>query len=163
MRAGIAATAVPLLHLALVHPEIPQNTGNIGRLCLALGARLHLVHPLGFSTDEKAVRRAGLDYWKHVDVVEHPNLEAFGAWCVGRRVWSMSSAPELPPYSRIGFSPEDVLVFGCESVGLPWPWIEEHGGWRIPMVGATRSLNLSNAAAVVAYAALQQLRPELFT
>lgn len=153
---------MPTLHLALVHPEIPQNTGNIGRLCLALDARLHLVHPLGFSTDEKAVRRAGLDYWKHVDVQEHPHLDAFSSWAAGRRVFSLSSDSSLPPYTAIRFQAEDVLVFGCESVGLPWSWVERFGGWRIPMIGGTRSLNLANAASVVAYEALQQVRPDLF-
>lgn len=145
-----------------MHPEIPQNTGNIGRLCLAIDARLHLVHPLGFSTDEKAVRRAGLDYWRQVDVQEHAHLDAFLEWTEGRRVHAFSSSA-LRPYTAAAFEPEDVLVFGCESVGLPWPVVERFGGGlRIPMIGATRSLNLANAAAVVAYAALQRLRPDLF-
>ena len=73
----------PALHVALIHPEIGPNAGNIGRLCLGVGAALHLVHPLGFSTDDKQVRRAGLDYWKHVDVTEHPDLDAFMAWAEG--------------------------------------------------------------------------------
>jgi tRNA (cytidine/uridine-2'-O-)-methyltransferase len=153
--------AVPLLHLALVNPEIPQNAGNIGRLSLAVGARLHLVHPLGFHTDEKAVRRAGLDYWRHVDVQEHADLDAFAAWLEGRRSWSFSSHGR-GPYTGIRFAEGDVLVFGRESVGLPGSWVEARGAWRIPMIGATRSINLSNAVAVVAYAALQQLRPEVF-
>ena len=161
----------PLVHLALVHPEIGGNAGNIGRLCLNVGARLHLVHPLGFQTDERAVRRAGLDYWKHVDVVEHPDLAAFEAWLdggpgpagagVAGRVYPLSSHGTRP-YTAIPFSPGDVLVFGCESVGLPEAWVAARGGWRIPMIGPTRSLNVANAAAVVAYAALQALRPELF-
>jgi tRNA (cytidine/uridine-2'-O-)-methyltransferase len=152
---------VPLFHIAFVHPEIPQNTGNAGRLCLAVGARLHLVHPLGFQTDEKAVRRAGLDYWKHVDVVEHADLDAFLAWGEGRRLLLFSSHGQAP-YTSIDWQPGDVLVFGRESVGLPPELVAARGGWRIPMVGPTRSLNLSNAAAVVAYDALARLRPELF-
>jgi tRNA (cytidine/uridine-2'-O-)-methyltransferase len=151
----------PLLHLALIHPEIPQNTGNVGRLCLALGARLHLVHPLGFQTDEKAVRRAGLDYWKHVDVVEHPDLDAFLAWSEGRRMWFTTSHGGLP-YTRAPFEVGDVLVFGRESVGLGPELLAGRPTLHIPMIGPTRSLNLSNAAGIVAYAALARLRPELF-
>jgi tRNA (cytidine/uridine-2'-O-)-methyltransferase len=150
----------PLLHIALVHPEIPQNTGNVGRLCLAVGARLHLVHPLGFQTDEKAVRRAGLDYWKHVDVVEHASIEAFLAWKGDRRDHRFSSHGGVT-YARVRYERGDVLIFGRESVGLPKDFVGD-AGVLIPMVGPTRSLNLSNAAAVVAYGALQQLRPELF-
>lgn len=150
----------PLFHVALVHPEIPQNTGNAGRLCLAVGARLHLVHPLGFQTDEKAVRRAGLDYWKHVDVVEHADLDAFFAWAGDRTLHFYSSHGERS-YRQAPYAPDDVLVFGRESVGLP-PELTARGSWRIPMVGATRSINLSNAVAVVAYAALERIRPELF-
>jgi tRNA (cytidine/uridine-2'-O-)-methyltransferase len=150
----------PLFHIALVHPEIPQNTGNVGRLCLAVGARLHLVHPLGFQTDEKAVRRAGLDYWKHVDVVEHPDLATFLAWTEGRRVHFYSSHGERV-YTSAPYERGDVLVFGRESVGLPRDLIAG-GSWRLPMVGPTRSLNLSNAVAIVAYAALGKLRPDLF-
>jgi tRNA (cytidine/uridine-2'-O-)-methyltransferase len=150
----------PLFHIALVHPEIPQNTGNVGRLCLGVGARLHLVHPLGFQTDEKAVRRAGLDYWKHVDVVEHADLDAFVAW-LGDRPNHRFSSHGTTPYTRVPYARGDVLIFGRESVGLPREFVGE-AGIGIPMVGATRSLNLSNAAAVVAYAALQRLRPELF-
>jgi tRNA (cytidine/uridine-2'-O-)-methyltransferase len=150
----------PLLHIALVWPEIPQNTGNIGRLCLGVGARLHLVHPLGFQTDEKAVRRAGLDYWKHVDVMEHADLAAFDAWRVDRPTHFFSSHGEAP-YTRIPFADEDVLVFGRESVGLP-PALTAGGSWSIPMTGPIRSLNLANAVSVVVYGALQRLRPGLF-
>lgn len=153
--------APPRFHLALVHPEIPQNAGNAGRLSLAVGARLHLVHPLGFQTDEKAVRRAGLDYWKHVDVVEHADADAFFAWAGARRVYLLSSHGARP-YTAIPFAEDDVYVFGRESVGLPRAWVERRGGWTIPMVGPTRSLNLANAVAVVAYAALQRLDPARF-
>lgn len=151
----------PLFHLALVHPEIPQNTGNVGRLSLAVGARLHLVHPLGFQTDEKAVRRAGLDYWRHVDVVEHADLAAFWAWVGERRVWLTSSHGAVP-FTRVPFERGDVIVFGRESVGLGPEILHGRSAIGIPMIGPTRSLNLSNAAAIVAYAALARLRPELF-
>ncbi len=151
--------AEPLFHVALIHPEIPQNTGNIGRMCLGVGARLHLVHPLGFSVGEPAVRRAGLDYWKSVDVLEHPDLTAFWAWVGERRTWCMT-AHGATVYTNVPYAPGDVLVFGRESVGLG-AIADGRNTVRIPMVG-TRSLNLSNAAAVVAYAALARLRPELF-
>ncbi len=154
--------ADPTFHLALVEPEIPQNSGNVGRLSLAVGARLHLVHPLGFKTDEKAVRRAGLDYWKHVDVVEHADLASFLVWVADRPAYFFSSHGTAP-YTTIPFGVGDVYVFGRESVGLPPDLVAARGGYRIPMVGPTRSLNLSNAAAVVAYAALARLRADLFT
>lgn len=151
----------PLFHIALVHPEIPQNTGNAGRLALAVGARLHLVHPLGFQTDERAVRRAGLDYWRHVDVVEHADLDAFWRWA-GDRPIHLHSSHGARPFTATPYAEDDVLVFGRESVGLPRDLVEARGAWSIPMVGATRSINLSNAVAIVAYAALARLRPALF-
>ena len=153
--------ADPVFHIALLHPEIGPNAGNAGRLCLGLGARLHLIHPLGFQTDDKAVRRAGLDYWKHVDVVEHESEAAFWGWAEGHRV-HLFSARGTEPHTRCPVDRGDVLLFGRESVGLPDSLVEERGAWQIPMTGAVRSLNLSNAVAVVAYAALQRVRPELF-
>lgn len=151
----------PRLHIALVHPEIGPNAGSVGRLCLAIGARLHLVHPLGFQTDEKAVRRAGLDYWSEVDVVEHPDLGAFWSWLGDRRFHLYSSgggrAYTAAPYAR-----GDVLIFGSESVGLPRELVGRHGAYRIPMPGPVRSINLANAVSVVAYAALQRVEPFLF-
>lgn len=151
----------PVFHVALLHPEIGPNAGNAGRLCLGLGARLHLVHPLGFQTDDKAVRRAGLDYWKHVDVVEHESAEAFWAWAADRPVHLFSAKGDRP-HTRCPVSRGDVLLFGRESVGLPAELVAERGAWCIPMTGAVRSLNLSNAVAVVAYAALQRVSPDLF-
>lgn len=150
-----------MFHIALLEPEIPQNAGNIGRLCLAVGAKLHLVHPLGFQTDEKAVRRAGLDYWKHVDVTEHQDADAFFNWAGPRKIYAFSSHPG-PCYTQIPFAEDDVLLFGRESVGLPPAVTERLGSWRIPMVGPTRSINLASAASVIAYAALQRVRPALF-
>ncbi len=151
----------PLLHIVLYNNEIGPNAGNAGRLCLGLGARLHLVHPLGYQTDEKAVRRAGLDYWKQVDVQEHASTEAFWEWTAGRQV-HLFSARGARAYTRCPFARGDVLVFGKESVGLPVALTDARGAWHIPMPGPTRSLNLSNAVAVVSYAALERLRPELF-
>lgn len=145
----------------MYEPEIPQNSGNVGRLSLCVGARLHLVHPLGFSTDERAVRRAGLDYWRHVDLVEHPDGDAFWRWVGERRVYLFSSHGTRP-YTAVPFAEDDVYVFGRESVGLPKALTEARGAWTIPMVGPTRSLNVANAASVVAYTALHRLRPALF-
>jgi tRNA (cytidine/uridine-2'-O-)-methyltransferase len=149
------------LHVALYHPEIPPNTGNIGRLCLGVGATLHLVHPLSFDTSEKAVRRAGLDYWKHVKRVEHADERSFWDWASERRVHLFSSRGSRP-YTACVHAPGDVLLFGKETSGLPDDLIDARGAYFIPMTGPTRSLNLANAVAVVVYSALQQLQPDLF-
>ncbi len=151
----------PRFHIALLHPEIGPNAGNIGRLSLGVGARLHLVHPLGFQTDEKAVRRAGLDYWKHVDVVEHADAAAFFDW-VGERPLHLFSAKGSQPYTACPFQRGSVLLFGRESRGLPDALIEQHDAFRIPLESSVRSLNLANAVAVVAYAALHRVEPALF-
>lgn len=156
MNAGL-----PRLHIALVRPEIGPNAGSVGRLCLAIGARLHLVHPLGFQTDEKAVRRAGLDYWHEVDVVEHADLDAFLTWAEGRTLHLYSSRG-AHPYTSARYARGDVLVFGSESVGLPLDLLRAHGAWRIPMPGNVRSINLANAVSVVAYEALRAIEPILF-
>ncbi len=153
--------ADPVFHLVLLHPQIPGNTGNIGRLSLGLGARLHLVHPLGFDPSDKAARRAGLDHWSSVDRQEHGSAEAFWAWAASRRV-HLFSAAGTAPYTQVPWQRGDVLVFGCESEGLPRQLLGEHGGWRVPTPGPVRSLNLSNAVAVVAYRALEHLEPHLF-
>jgi tRNA (cytidine/uridine-2'-O-)-methyltransferase len=151
----------PALHIALIHPEIPQNTGNVGRLCLGIGARLHLVHPLGFQTDQKAVRRAGLDYWKDVDVVEHKSYAAFQPWLSTRRAFCFSTKGK-GSYRAAQYRHGDVLVFGSESKGLPPAVLEEGDSLCIPMPGPIRSLNLSNAVAVAAYAALAEIDAGLF-
>jgi tRNA (cytidine/uridine-2'-O-)-methyltransferase len=151
----------PRFHIALLRPEIGPNAGNAGRLCLGIGARLHLIGPLGFSTDEKAVRRAGLDYWRAVDVVEHSDEAAFWSWADGRRVL-LYSARATTPYTAVCHQPGDVLLFGPESLGLPAELVEARGAWSIPLPGPVRSLNLANAVAVVAYEALRQLEPQLF-
>lgn len=153
----------PLFHIALIEPEIGGNAGNVGRLCLNVGARLHLVHPLGFQTDEKAVRRAGLDYWKHVDCVEHASLDAFDHWVATQpgRLYALTAHADRA-YTNVAFREGDILAFGKESVGLPPEWCARQAGLRIPMVGPTRSLNVANAASVVAYTALHQIQPALF-
>ena len=149
------------LHIALMQPEIGPNAGNIGRLCLGVGAHLHLVHPLGFRTDDKAVRRAGLDYWKHVTVTEHPSADAFWQWADGRRIHLFSTKADAP-YSRIAWKHGDVLIFGPESKGLSAEVRNQFPAYQIPMTGPIRSLNLANAVAVVTYAALRDINPEVF-
>lgn len=149
----------PILHVVLYEPQIPPNTGNAGRLCVAIGAALHVVHPVPFSMDDKAVRRAGLDYWRHVRLVEHADGAAFWAWAEGRRV-HLFSAHGRAPYTEAPIERGDVLVFGREADGLPRDLIARHGAYRIPMQpGPIRSLNLANAASIVCYDAVAKLRP----
>lgn len=151
----------PRFHVALLSPEIPPNAGNIGRICVGLGCTLHLVHPLGFSTSLKAVRRAGLDHWRHVDVVEHADIDAFCLWSAGRTRYLFSRFGGSR-YSRIPYRHGDVLVFGRESIGLP-PWLlEQEGAWRIPIPERGRSLNLANAVSIIAYEALRSTEPHWF-
>ena len=147
------------ISVVLVSPEIPQNTGSIARTCAAIGARLHLVHPLGFSLDDRYLKRAGLDYWPHVDLVEHRSWEdLLGATADARRL--LFSARSTRPYTQARYAPGDQLVFGCETRGLPVSLLEEHRDdtYVIPIFRPhVRSLNLSNAVAIVAYEALRQL------
>jgi tRNA (cytidine/uridine-2'-O-)-methyltransferase len=152
----------PRLHVVLYNPEIPPNTGNAGRLCVAVGAALHVVHPIPFQMDEKAVRRAGLDYWKHVDLREHADADAFWRWAEGRRV-HLYSSHGAAPYTACAYERGDVLVFGRETVGLPRELVDAKGAYRIPMAdGPIRSLNLSNAVSVVVYEALKRIEPGWF-
>jgi tRNA (cytidine/uridine-2'-O-)-methyltransferase len=148
-----------MFHVVLYEPEIPANTGNIGRLCVALGATLHLVGRLGFHLDDRAVRRAGLDYWEEVKVVRHPSLGDFEATHPAERTFCFSAhAPT--PYTHARFQAGDALVFGSESRGLPAEVLARHAGrcLRIPIpTGKVRSLNLATAAAVVLYEALRQV------
>ena len=156
----------PLLHLVLFHPEIPPNTGNVGRLAVGYDLVLHLVHPLGFDIDEKAVRRAGLDYWKSVRLVEHEDGEAFLRWAAGRRVHAFTTRAQRP-FTAAEWAPGDVLLFGPESVGLPAAVVTSVVGagghaWRIPMWGPIRSLNLANAVSIATVHALTTLAPQAF-
>jgi tRNA (cytidine/uridine-2'-O-)-methyltransferase len=139
------------LHIVLVEPEIPQNTGNIARTCAALGATLHLVHPLGFKTDASAVRRAGLDYWHLVEIFHHDSVEP-----LVRRAGEagfFASTRGGTPYASPPYPQETYLFFGKETRGLPQDLLDRAPGRviRLPMVPGSRSLNLSNAVAVVAY------------
>jgi len=151
----------PAFHIALFEPLIPQNTGNIGRLAVGLDVPLHLIHPLGFKIDEKAVRRAGLDYWRDVKLVEHDNLHAFLDWLGERKVYVLSKKATRS-YVDAAYPRGSVLLFGKETTGVPDALRDKFTSLKIPMPGTTRSLNLSNAVAVVAYQALQVASPLLF-
>jgi tRNA (cytidine/uridine-2'-O-)-methyltransferase len=148
-----------MLHLILLEPEIPQNAGNIIRLCANTGAMLHLVHPLGFATDDAGLRRAGLDYRDLARVREHPDLGACLSALGGSRVFAVETAGAAC-YSDVAYCAGDAFLFGRESTGLPrellarWP---QDRMVRLPMTAGNRSLNLSNAAAVVVYEAWRQL------
>ncbi len=147
-----------MLNIVLVEPEIPQNCGNIARTCAATGSVLHLIKPLGFDISEKAVKRAGLDYWHLVDVRVYENLADFFARNDVRQMWCLSTkAPRS--YVEADFQDGCYLLFGKETRGLPEDFLEEHRQCcvRIPMRSEARSLNLSNAVAITAFEALRQL------
>lgn len=147
-----------LLNIVLVNPEIPQNTGNIARTCAATGAMLHLVEPLGFSLSDKYLKRAGLDYWHLMEYRTYPGMEAFLAAHPGARLhFASTKAPRS--YHQAEYRDGDFLVFGCETRGLPENLLEKvyDRCIRIPMRPEARSLNLSNAVAVVLYEGLRQL------
>ncbi len=146
------------LNVVLVEPEIPPNTGNIARLCAATCSTLHLVRPLGFRTDDRALKRAGLDYWKYVDVVYHENLEAFLEKAPRKRLILFSKKAKRL-YVNAPFESGSYLLFGKETLGLPDVLLKEmeEQCFRIPMWGKTRSLNLSTAVGIVVYEAYRQL------
>jgi tRNA (cytidine(34)-2'-O)-methyltransferase len=149
--AQAAVLANPTLHLALYHPVIPQNAGNIGRICIGIRAQLHLIAPLGFSLDDKLLRRAGLDYWPDLVWRVHANDDAFLAWLGTREPWLVTKFGRLRA-DRAAYGRGDVLLLGNENHGLPAAWRER---WAprciaLPMLGPIRSFNLANAAAMVA-------------
>ncbi|MEO5969982.1 MAG: tRNA (cytidine(34)-2'-O)-methyltransferase [Bdellovibrionia bacterium] len=150
------------LHIVLVEPEIPQNTGSIGRLCLATGTTLHLIEPLGFEITHAKLKRAGLDYWEHLTVVKHPSLEEFlkGLPADAPKVFFSKKAGNT--IFEHQFAPGTYLIFGKETAGLP-DWVINAfptQTTRIPMYDArVRSLNLANAASVAVYEAIRQLGP----
>lgn len=148
----------PPFNVVLVEPEIPPNTGSIARLCGATDTVLHLVHPLGFDTDDKHLKRAGLDYWQHVRIVHWSNLEEFLAAQDENRLYFLSKKTQRP-YTAISFTPGDFLIFGRETKGLPAEILELYADrcLLIPMSNPhIRSLNLAQAAAIVLYEALRQ-------
>jgi len=153
------------IHVVFVEPEMPPNTGNIARTCAATGSVLHLVEPLGFSIDDKSVKRAGLDYWPFVRLEVHKSLEAFMEKYGDRQLY-LATTKGGKKYTDINFKDEDMILFGRETAGLPKEFIAEHieKTIRIPMSRDTRlrSLNLSNSANIILFEALRQLGfPEL--
>lgn len=144
-------------NIVLVEPEIPPNTGNISRLCAAVGARLHLIKPLGFSIDDRHLKRAGLDYWHLVEVVVHESWEGFMGSVRPEQI-CLSTTKGGRHYTSVSFEPGSYLVFGRETRGLPPELLAAYPQRciRIPMIDEARSLNLSNAVAVVLYEALRQ-------
>lgn len=145
------------MHIILHQPEIPANTGNIGRTCVATGSSLHLIEPLGFRLTEKEIKRAGMDYWEHLEVTRYINFGEFLEKHPGVKIW-MATTKAKQTYTDVRFGPDDFLMFGKESAGIPEEILVDYEAdcIRIPMLPAIRSLNLSNSVAVVLYEALRQ-------
>ena len=145
------------LNVVLYEPEIPANTGNIGRTCMATGTRLHLIEPLGFRLGEKELRRAGMDYWDQLDVTRYADYEEFLEKNPGAKIY-MATTKGPRAYTEVHFEPDCYLMFGKESAGIPEEILVENreNCIRIPMWGDIRSLNLSNSVAIVLYEALRQ-------
>lgn len=144
------------MRIVLFEPEIPPNTGNIARLCAATKTPLHLIEPLGFKVDNKHLRRAGLDYWPHVDVTIHPNFDHFVETVKPSRL-VMASTKATTSHHRFEFHPDDAIVMGPETRGLPAEMMEKYpNGVRIPIWGEVRSLNLSTATGILLFEALRQ-------
>ena len=146
-----------MFHIVLVEPEIPQNTGNIARTCAVTGARLHLVRPLGFSVDDKSLKRAGLDYWDELNVVYHDSFAEIEEAYPDARFFLLSTHA-TKSYADVSYQDGDILVFGKETAGLGQALLERRAedAVRIPMREGLRSLNLSNSVALVLYEALRQ-------
>lgn len=146
-----------MINIVLHEPEIPANTGNIGRTCVATGTRLHLIEPLGFSLSEKALKRAGMDYWSQLDVTTYVDYEDFLARNPNAQIFYATTKGQHV-YSQVSYPDGCYIMFGKESAGIPEELLREHPDTcvRIPMIGETRSLNLSNSVAVVLYEALRQ-------
>jgi len=145
------------MHIVLHQPEIPANTGNIGRTCVATGTSLHLIEPLGFRLDEKSIKRAGMDYWEHLDVTRYMNYQEFLEKHPNAKIW-MATTKAKKTYTEAEFGPDDFIMFGKESAGIPEEILVENEETciRIPMLDEIRSLNLSNSVAIVLYEALRQ-------
>ena len=146
-----------MIHVVLYEPEIPANTGNIGRTCVATNTRLHLIEPLGFRLDEKSLKRAGMDYWKDLDVTTYIDFNDFLEKNPGAKIYmATTKAPNV--YTDVAYEPDCYIMFGKESAGIPEEILVNHKeeSIRIPMVGDIRSLNLGNSVAIVLYEALRQ-------
>ena len=146
-----------MLNIVLHEPEMPANTGNIGRTCVAAGARLHLIEPLGFSINDKMVKRAGLDYWDKLDVTVYDDFNDFCERNPGAKIY-MATTKAHKTYTEVSYEPDCYIMFGKESAGIPEEILVDHEDTcvRIPMIGDIRSLNLSNSVAIVLYEALRQ-------
>lgn len=146
-----------MLNIVLYEPEIPANTGNIGRTCVATGTRLHLIEPLGFRLDEKSLKRAGMDYWKELDVTTYIDFNDFMEKNPGAKIYmATTKAPNV--YTDVEYESDCYIMFGKESAGIPEEILIEYkeDSIRIPMIGDIRSLNLGNSVAIVLYEALRQ-------
>ncbi|MCR4866067.1 MAG: tRNA (uridine(34)/cytosine(34)/5-carboxymethylaminomethyluridine(34)-2'-O)-methyltransferase TrmL [Lachnospiraceae bacterium] len=145
------------MNIILHQPEIPANTGNIGRTCVATGTKLHLIEPLGFRINEKELKRAGMDYWDRLDVHRYMNFDEFLQKNPGAKIW-MATTKAKQVYSDVEFGDDDFIMFGKESAGIPEEILIEYEKTciRIPMLDEIRSLNLSNSVAIVLYEALRQ-------
>ena len=146
-----------MLKIVLHEPEMPANTGNIGRTCVATGVRLHLIGPLGFQINDKMLKRAGLDYWDKLDVTVYSDYQDFLDKNPGAKIY-MATTKGKHVYTEVSYEPDCYIMFGKESAGIPEEILIEHPEEciRIPMIGETRSLNLSNSVAIVLYEALRQ-------
>lgn len=145
------------MNIILHQPEIPANTGNIGRTCVATGTSLHLIEPLGFRLDEKSIKRAGMDYWEHLKLARYINFEDFRQQNPNAKIW-MATTKAKHVYTDVQFGPDDFIMFGKESAGIPEEILVDYEETciRIPMLSDIRSLNLSNSVAIVLYEALRQ-------
>ncbi len=146
-----------MLNVVLFQPEIPANTGNIGRTCVATDTKLHLIEPLGFRLNEKEIKRAGMDYWEHLDVARYVNFEDFLEKNPNPKIW-MATTKAKHVYTDVTYGPDDYIMFGKESAGIPEEILveNEEACIRIPMLPKIRSLNLSNSVSIVLYEALRQ-------
>ncbi len=145
------------MNIVLFEPEIPANTGNIGRTCVATGTKLHLIGPLGFNLSEKEIRRAGLDYWKDLEVTQYDDFNDFLTKNPNAKIY-MATTKARHVYTEVSYEPDCFIMFGKESAGIPEEILLEHKDTsiRIPMIGDIRSLNLANSVAIVLYEALRQ-------
>lgn len=145
------------LNIVLFEPEIPANTGNIGRTCVATGTKLHLIEPLGFRLDEKSIKRAGMDYWEHLDITCYVNFADFLERNPEAKIY-MATTKAKHVYTEVNYEPDCYIMFGKESAGIPEEILVDYEETciRIPMLDQIRSLNLSNSASIVLYEALRQ-------